>query len=117
MLTTIMKWASLFVLMGGIFLWAPATNYELLLRFVICGSAALVALEAARSGKRLWTATFAGLVAFFNPVMPVALSDSIFPWVTAFCFSMFLASLVYLKPVPMLSVESITSPGPRSQSL
>lgn len=117
MLTTIMKWMSLFVLMGGTFLWAPASNYELLLQFVICGSAALVALEAARSGKRLWTAAFAGLVVFFNPVMPVMVSDSMFSLVTAFCFSMFLASLVHLKTVPKLSIESITYPGPRSQSL
>lgn len=117
MLTRIMKWASLFVLMGGIFLWAPASNYAILLQFVICGSATLVALEAARSGKHLWTAAFVGLAVLFNPLMAVAFSHSVFPWVNALCFSMFLVSLIFLKTVPTLSIQSITYPEPRSQSL
>jgi len=117
MLTSIMKWTSLSLLMGSFFLWAPANNYAILLQFVICGSATLVALEAGSSGKHVWTAAFAGLAVLFNPLIAVAFSHSVFPWINALCFSMFLASPIFLKAVPRLSIQSITYAGPRSQSL
>jgi hypothetical protein len=117
MLTKIMKWTSLFALLGAIFSWTPAGNYAVLLQFVICGSAVLVALEAARSGKHLWACAFGGVALLFNPLMAVTLSHSVFPWVNALCCSLFLASLVFLKTVPRPSILSITYPGPRSQSL
>jgi uncharacterized protein DUF6804 len=115
MLTRIMKWTSLFTLIGALFFWSPASNYALLLQFVICGSASLVALDAAKSSKHLWMAAFAGLAVVFNPLVAVPFSHSVFPWVIAFGCSMFLASLALLKTVPRLSTLSIT--GPRSPSL
>jgi hypothetical protein len=66
-----MKWTSLFTLIGALFFWSPASNYGLLLQFVICGSASLVALEAAKSSKHLWTPAFAGLAVVFNPLVAV----------------------------------------------
>lgn len=61
MLAKIMKWTSVFVLIVAIFFWMPADNYAVLLQFVICGSAVLVAIEAARLGKHLWRAPLAEL--------------------------------------------------------
>jgi len=117
MLTKIMKWTSLIAFTGAIFFWTPASAYAILLQFVICGSASLVALEAAASGKHLWMAAFAALAVLFNPMVAVTFSHSVFPWVNALGGSMFLASLVFLKTLPKLSIQSITYSEPRSQSL
>jgi uncharacterized protein DUF6804 len=116
-LTKIMKWTSLFVLLGAAFFWSPGGNYGLLLQFVVCGGAGLVTLEAAKSGKHLWTAAFAALAVLFNPLGAVTFFHAVFPWVAALCCSLFLAALFYLKAAPRLSMVSITYPGPRSQSL
>lgn len=112
-----MKWISLFALVGAIFFWSPANNYAVFLQFVVCGSASLVAIEAAKSGKHLWAVAFAGLAVLFNPLVTVTLSHSVFPWLTAFCCSMFLAALAFVKTAPRLSMESITYAKPRSESL
>jgi hypothetical protein len=117
MLTKIMKWVSLFALISATFFWSPSSNYALLLQFLVCGSASLVALEAIKSGKYLWTTAFAGLAILFNPLVAVTFPHSIFPWITALCCSMFLASLIFLKASPRLSLVSITYSGPRSEPL
>lgn len=117
MLTTIMKWTSLAALTGALFFWYPAGGYAIMLQFVICLSAILVVLQAARSGKQLWAIAFAGLALLFNPVVTVPVSQSVFLWINILCFTMFLASLKVLKTAPKLSMPSITYPGPRSQSL
>ena len=117
MLTKFMKWISLFTLMGATVGWSPGSSYAVILQFVICGSATLVAIEAAKSGKYLWTAAFAGLAVLFNPLVTVTFSHSLFPWVSAVCCSMFLAALVFLKAAPRLSIVSITYAKPRSESL
>lgn len=114
MLAKIMKWTSVFVLIVAIFFWMPADNYAVLLQFVICGSAVLVAIEAARLGKHLWACTFGGVALLFNPLLTVTFFHSVFPWVSVLCSSMFLASLVFLKTVPRPSILSLTYPGPRS---
>lgn len=117
MLTTIMKWTSLIALIGALFFWRPASGYATMLQFVICLSAILVAFQAARSGKLLWAIAFAGLVLLFNPVVAVPVSRGVFLWINLLCFTMFLASVKFLKTAPKLSMPSITYPGPRSQSL
>jgi uncharacterized protein DUF6804 len=116
-LTKIVKWKSLFALLGATFFWSPITNDGLLLQFVVCCSSSLATLEAAKSGKHLWTAAFAGLAVLFSPLVAVTFSHSLFPWVIVLCCSIFLAALFYLKAAPRLSVVSITYPGPRSLSL
>jgi hypothetical protein len=116
-LTTIMKWASLVALVGAVFFGRRAGGYAIILQFVICISAILVAFQAVRSGKQLWAIPFAGLAVLFNPVVAVPVSQSAFLWVNVLCFAMFLASLKFLKTAPKLSIPSITYPGPGSQSL
>jgi uncharacterized protein DUF6804 len=117
MLTKIMKWASLFALIGAICFWTPVSNYAVLLQFVICGSAVLVAIEAARSDKHFWACAFGGVALLFNPLLTFTFFYSVFPWVSILCSTMFIASLVFLKTVPRPSILSITYAGPRSQSL
>jgi hypothetical protein len=112
-----MKWTSLVALIGALFFWRPAGGYAIMLQLVICTSASLVALQAARSGKQLWAIAFAGLAVLFNPVLTVPVSQSVFLWVNILCLGMFLASLKFLTTAPKLSIPSITYPGPRSQSL
>jgi hypothetical protein len=116
-LTTIMKWTSLIALTGALFFWRPAGGYAIMLQFVICLSAILVSLQAARSGKQLWVIAFAGLAMLFNPVVTIPISQSVFLWINVLCLTMFLASLRFLKTAPRRSIPSITYPGPRSQSL
>jgi hypothetical protein len=116
-LTTIMKWTSLVALIGALFFWRPASGYATMLQFVICLSAILVALQAARSGKQLWAIAFAGLAVLFNPVVTIPVSESVFLGMNVLCFTMFLASVRFLKTAPKLSIPSITYPEPPSQSL
>jgi hypothetical protein len=116
-LTRIMKWTSIIALIGALFFWRPAGGYAIMLQFVICISAILVAFQAARSGKQLWAVAFAGLAMLFNPVVTVPVSRSVFLWISVLCFTMFLASLKYLNTAAKLSIPSITYPGPRNQSL
>lgn len=108
MLTTIMKWCSLIALIGALFFWHPAGGFAILLQFVICASASLVALQAVQSERHFWTVGFAGLAVLFNPVVVVSFSPGIFPWINVLCFAMFLASLKFLKARPKLSMPSIT---------
>jgi hypothetical protein len=112
-----MKWTSIIALLGAVFFWRPAGGYAIMLQFVVCISATLVALQAARSSKQLWVIPFAGIAALFNPVVTVPISRSVFLGISALCFTMFLASLKFLKTAPKLSIPSITYPGSRSQSL
>jgi hypothetical protein len=116
-LTTIMKWTSLVALIGALFFWRPAGGYAIMLQFVVCLSAILIAVQAARSGKKLWAFAFAGLAVLFNPVVTVPVAQSVFVWLNMLCVAMFLASVKFLKTAPKLSMPSITDAGPRSQSL
>jgi hypothetical protein len=117
MLTRIMKCVSLMALVAALFFWRPGGGYAIVLQFVICGSAVLVAFEAFRSGKQLWTIAFAGLAVLFNPVVAVSFSRGVFPWISVLCFAMFLASLRFLRTAPALSIASVTYTGPRDQAL
>jgi hypothetical protein len=81
-----------------------------MLQFVICLSDILVAFQAARSGKQLWAIAFAGLAVLFNPVVTVTVSRSVFLWINVLCFTMFLASVKFLKTASKLSIPSITYP-------
>ena len=117
MLTRIMKCVSLMALVGALFFWRPGGGYAILLQFVICGSAVLVAFEAARSGKHLWTIAFAGFAVLFNPVVAVSFSRGVFLGMSVLCFTLFLASLRFLRTAPRVSIASVTYTEPRDQSL
>ena len=106
MLTKIMKWASI----AGLFLavlWRPSGNFQLLLEFVVCAGAILVALDAVRAEEYVWATGFVAIALLFNPVAPVVLSREMFFWLGWVSVATFLASLVVLKPKPRLSLESL----------
>lgn len=111
--TGIMKCGSLMALAEALFFLRPGGGYAIILQFVICSSAVLVAFEAFRSGKYLWTIAFAGLAVLFNPVVAVSLSRGVLPGMSVLCFTMFLASLRFLRTAPRLSVASVTYTEPR----
>ena len=113
----IMKWASLAVLAGGLFFWRPAGGYAVLLQFVICISAILVAAQAARLKKYVWAIAFSAVAVLFNPLVSISLSRGVFSWINVLCFTLFLASLRFLKTPPRLSIPSITYAGPGGPSL
>ncbi len=117
MLTKIMKWVCIAVLIGAVFFWTAESSYAVVLQFVVCGTAGLVAFQAARQGKYFWAFGFAGLALLFNPLLTVSFSSGIFRWVNALCLVMFAASIRFLQTAPRLSIPSITYPGPGNQSL
>ena len=106
MLTKIMKWASI----AGLFLavlWRPSENFQLLLEFVVCAGAIVVALDAVRAEEYVWATGFVAIALLFNPVAPVVLSRDMFFWLGWASVATFMASLVVLKPKPQLSLESL----------
>lgn len=117
MLTVIMKWVSLVLLIGAMFFWTAESRYAVVLQFAVCGTAAVVALQAVRAGRHLWAIAFAGLALLFNPLATVPFSSEVFRWINILCVIMFAASIRFLHPNPRLSIPSITYPGPGKQSL
>jgi hypothetical protein len=114
--TKIMKWLSIaaLLLMG---LGLPVGSYRVVLEIVVCVTALLVVTQAVRAGKYFWATGFSVIVVLFNPVVPIALSGSaslLLAWV---CLTAFLISIVALKRQPTLSVPSITSRAPGTESL
>ncbi len=116
MLTRIMKWLSVTALLLGLLLRSSAA-YQVVLQFVVCVSALVVVAQAGRAGKYLWAVAFTAIAVFFNPILSVALSHKQFLWLDWTSVVLFLLSLAVLKPIPVLSVPSITDPTPGSESL
>jgi hypothetical protein len=116
MLTKIMKWASI----AGLFLavlWRPSENFQLLLEFVVCAGAILVALDAVRAEEYVWATGFVAIALLFNPVAPVVLSREMFFWLGWVSVATFLASLVVLKSQPRLAMPSIVGQPRRDHEL
>ena len=103
MLTKIMKWASIAVLLQAV-LWRSSGNYQLLLEFVVCAGAILVALDAVHEEKYLWGTGFVAIALLFNPIAPVVLSRTMFLWLGWASVATFLASLIMLAAKPILSM-------------
>lgn len=116
MLTKIMKWICIAALLMTA-LWRASASSQLLLQFVVCLGAILVALQAVRASKYIWAAGFIAIAVFFNPVVPVTLSRNIFLWLDWVCLAAFLLSLAALRREPTLSIPSITYRTPGSESL
>jgi len=106
MLTKIMKWSAIAVLLQAV-LWRSSANYQLLLEFVVCAGAIVVALDAIHADEYVWATGFVAIALLFNPVAPVVLSREMFFWLGWASVATFLASLVVLKPKPRLSLESL----------
>jgi type II secretory pathway component PulM len=72
----------------------------------------------ARSRKHLlWTIAFALIAVYFNPIFPVDSSRVAELTIVLTCMVVFAASLRYLKPVPRMSLATITDLPARGESL
>ncbi|HEX5412445.1 MAG TPA: DUF6804 family protein [Terriglobia bacterium] len=116
MFTKIMK----VVCVGALILmafWEASAGAVIVLDILVCVGAMTVATQAFARPKYIWTVGFLVIALFFNPVVPVALSRSIFLLLDVACLLAFLLSLEALKTQPVLTIPSITNRRPRSESL
>jgi uncharacterized membrane protein YccC len=90
---------------------------QILLQFVVCGGALFVMLEAFRSQKYLWAATFAMVALYFNPVVPFEISRMASLPIQLAAAAAFLGSTRYVKPAPKMSLATITDLPARGESL
>ncbi|MGE5325738.1 MAG: DUF6804 family protein [Deltaproteobacteria bacterium] len=116
MFTIIMKWLSAVSLLFAVF-WRSSANFQLFLQVVICVAALLVFSQALRSHKYAWAAGFLVITVLFNPVAPVTLPGRFYFLLDVSCLLAFLASVVALRPKPVLSILSITGRRTGSESL
>ena len=118
MLALIMKWASISALFLAATSWRSATNYQLLLDFVVCIGAVVVVMQAVRAREYRWAAGFGAIALLFNPVVRFLGPPGILPLlIVVACIAPFAISLFALKTRPLLSVASITDRNPGSESL
>ena len=116
MYSRIVKW----ICVTALALAAPVILHrapQIFLQLVVCGGALFVMLEAFRGEKYLWAGTFALIALYFNPVVPFELSRLASPPVQLGCAAAFLASIRYVKPMPKMSLATITDLPARGESL
>lgn len=106
MLTKTMQGLSIAVLLPAVF-WGSSANYLLLLQWVVCAGALLVAWEAYRSAKQLWAVGFGAIAALFNPLQPWTFSSGTFFWLSLLSIGMFLASFAVLKAKARFEMPSL----------
>jgi hypothetical protein len=94
----------------------PSLDYETLLQLVVCAAAGGVALHMGKEGKYVLAAAFTGIALFFNPIVPLMLSPSLFPWVGLTSVLMFVHGLDLVKPVARMPGASIAEGVKRSES-
>ena len=116
MATKIAKCVSITALLVAVW-WRSYPSYRVVLAFVICWSAIMVARQAARAQRYFWVSAFALIALVFNPIWMLRLSATYSLWLDVACLTAFAASLLLVKSQPLLSIPSITDRNPRSESL
>ena len=106
MFTKIMKWSSIAMLLLALF-WSSPAGYQLMLQFVVCVGALVVAWEAYRLEKHLWAIGFFAIALVFNPFQPMTFSSEMFLLLDLLSMATFLASLAVLKAQPKFSMPPI----------
>jgi uncharacterized protein DUF6804 len=114
----VVKWLCIAVLFVAFVFWQRTAGYEFALRAVICSGAAVVAVQAFRSARHLWTIGFLTIALLFNPAIPVfPLANTLGLVAIVLAAAAFAVSLTKLKSLPLLSIPSITDRNPGSESL
>ena len=90
---------------------------QIMLQFVVCGGAIFVMIEAFRSKQYLWGAAFALVAIYFNPIVPFEVSRMASLPVQVACAAAFLASTRFVKPLPRMSLATVTDLPARGESL
>jgi hypothetical protein len=116
MFTKLMKWFSITALVSGL-CWGSHAGFRIGMEMVVCVAALVVVIQAFRTGKYFWGVGFVALAVLFNPVVPLTLSHPIFLGLEWVSIAVFLASLLFLRWQPILSMPSITGRTPGSESL
>jgi Family of unknown function (DUF6804) len=114
--TKFMKWIAVVTLFLAV-LGFPIVSQRAILEIVVCVSALLVATQAIWTSKYFWAAGFSTIAVLFNPLVPFPITGNAFVLLEWVCLAAFLVSLAVLKLQPTLSVLSITSRAPRTESL
>ena len=114
--TKFMKWIAVVTLFLAV-LGFPIVSQRAILEIVVCVSALLVVAQAIWAKKYFWAVGFSTIAVLFNPLVPLPLTGNAFVLLEWVCLAAFLVSLAMLKLQPTLSVLSITSRAPRSESL
>lgn len=116
MYSRIVKWSSV----AALALAAAVTLHgvpQMLRQLVVCGEALFVRLEAFRSQKYLWAGSFALVALYFNPIVPGEISRIASLPIQLVCAAAFLGSMRYVKPMPRMSLATITNLPARGESL
>jgi|SRR5690242_16698849 hypothetical protein len=116
--TQVMKWVSIAALLLAMAFWPAASTYQSELNLVVSAAAVIVLIQAYQAKNYPWAAAFFGIAVLFNPLFPVfKLSGLLGLALVVFAIAPFAISLVKLRPIPLLSVPSITGRTPGSRSL
>jgi hypothetical protein len=107
MFTKTMKWMATAALFCAV-LWNPSENYRLLLQFVVCAGACLVAWKAFRSEQSIWALGFVAIAICFNPIQPAVFSRGVFLGMYLLSLAAFLSSSVMLRTQPNQMIPSLT---------
>jgi hypothetical protein len=118
MYTQVMKWVSIVALLLAVVFWNSAANYQLELNLVVSVAAAVVLVQTLQVKKYLWAACFLMIALLFNPAVPVfRLAGGVGLSLVFLSLAPFAISLIALRPLPLLSIPSITDRTPGSLSL
>jgi hypothetical protein len=116
--TQMMKWVSIAALLVAVVFWNSAANYQRELNLVVSVAAAVILAQAFQVKKYRWAACFLTIALLFNPVVPVfRLAGSAGFALVVLSIAPFAISLIALRPLPLMSIPSITDRTPGSQSL
>ena len=114
----LVKWICIAVLFVAFVLWRLIGDYEFPFRLVVCGGAAVVAVQAFRAARHRWTSALLVIAFLFNPAISFFSFASEFGMLAVvLAAAAFAGSLTALKSQPLLSMPSITDRTPGSESL
>lgn len=119
MLTTIVKWISLFAsLLLAALSWSPRAGTGILLGgFVIFAGLVVTLVQAGTMRKYAWAVVLIPLAIVCNPVLPVLMPSMVWLAFNLSCAATFAACLLFLRSTPRLTIASITNPSATSESL
>ena len=107
MLTTIMKWASItMLLLAG--LGPFSGNSELVFEIVLCAGVIPVVLGSMRGERPRWAIGLIAIAMVFNLIGPVKPSQAMILWLDLTCIAAFIVSLAVLQRQPAFSMASTT---------
>jgi hypothetical protein len=113
-----MKWVSIAALLVAVVFWNSAANYQRELDLAVSVAAAVVFVQAYQVKKYRWAACFLTITLLFNPAVPVfRLAGGVGFALVVLSIAPFAISLIALRPLPLMSIPSITDRTPGSQSL